>query len=401
MRKSYLTKSKRIRVKAAGILAVAALLAMGLTGCGDSKKETKNADKPAENTQDLEKEEFVFEEEDGKIYLTKYNGSDADVEVPEDYNNEPVYGIASNAFSDYAQIKTILIPYTVQDIAYDMLPEECNITMKVYKNSAGMEFADRKGLKAEYLGENPAQASSVRIYDPEGINSVELTLGEAPKEDWLSDVTFDTVDGKSVLTLGNCEIGSIDGYEYAALTIQLVQGSSARVTGNRGYDGIAVAGSLTITGSGRLEVTGSDLYAVREGEDARAGEGIAVLGNLVIADHVQLSVKAGQIKSRVKAGIFVQNGDLTVADSRVECYGGQDEMLHSAAIELYNYMDAETGNLNLENTKITTGGQLIQMLDEESQMPYGWTLGTGESVVYDEIAGYENASNYVVIEPES
>lgn len=387
-------------------------LATMLIACsnGDSDEAAKRAEENTQKVQEMENEEgFVFEENDTGMTLTKYNGADANVEIPEDYNGKPVTAIADTAFMDYGNLESISIPYTIQTIEEETLPASEQITLNVYSHSMGLIYAMQRNLPYEYLGENPAQASYVTVYDKEGVTAYQLYPGEIADEEALKGVTFEQIDGKSVLTLDNCDIGAISVDEFSSLNIVVKEGTSNYITGERGRDGINVNGSLNITGAGTLNISGSDTYSLREGDASYVGYGICTYGNLTLENHVQVTAKAGTTSNRPMIGIVIDDGNLVINESKLEVFAISEEAEApgGAGILLYNYGLEQYGNLELTNSIIAEGGQLVPMLAEESNTEI-WGYGMSPEAVivqtYDELLGefegYSGASLYVRIEPQ-
>lgn len=389
------------------ILALAAVL----TACGSNEGEdaAKKAEENTSRVEDMESEEiFVFREEDTGVTLVEYNGTDTYVEIPEEYNDRKVTAIADTAFKDYGNIESIHIPYTVQSIDTETLPESENITLNVYQHSMGEMYAMQRNLPYMYLGENPAQASYVTIYDKNGATGHQIFLGQTPEEEFLKGVTFKEKDGKSVLILDNCDIGSISVDEFAALTIEVKEGTTNLITAEKGKDGIATNGNLTITGAGELRVFGSDTYSLREGDASYVGYGICTYGNLTLENHVQVEAKAGISYTKPVMGVMIDNGNLIINESKLEAFAfpGDDSDAEGAAVMLYNYGREQYGKIELNNAVIAEGGERIPLMGEADDIfIYGYGIGPEAIIVMEtdellgEFKGYSGAALYVSIEP--
>lgn len=62
--------------------------------------------------------EFRFDDKNKYYVLTAYNGSDDDVEIPEEYNGKDVGAIDMNAFKGCTTVEFVEIPKTVERIDY-------------------------------------------------------------------------------------------------------------------------------------------------------------------------------------------------------------------------------------------------------------------------------------------
>ncbi len=371
-----------------------------LCACGNSDSDAETAKRLKESNKKVNEqaEEFEFTEEERGVVLTKYNGSEEEVVIPEEYNNLPVVRIADSAFEKNKKIKSVKIPDTVQSIDKAVLPEKGDITIYAALNTAGEMYSYERRLDFEIDGENTAKASYVTIYDTEGKFSETIYAGEEPKEEFLSGVSLKKQDGETVLLLDNCNVGGIVVEEYAALTIQLADGSENTVAGNSGLDGISSNGILTITGNGTLHVSGSDYYSVHEGDKFSIGWGISALGSLTIENQVKMDVKPGSSQSYSTMGIVVYRGNLTIKDSRVEILGSA-EGKPQVAVMVQNHEQFENfGKLILEQAQVAEGGSPVEMKDGDGNV-CGMGIGTGE-ISYDDITeSYVNAASYVRIEP--
>lgn len=388
------------QLKSVAVFGMVVTMACALCACSDKEADKETAKRLEESNKKVNEqaEEFEFREEEHGAVLVKYNGSDKEIEIPKDYNNLPVVRIEETTFTNVKNIKSVKIPSSVQSIAFSTLPENEDITIYAALNTAGQMYCYNRGLSFVEDGVNNEKASSVTIYDFDGKFNEIIYVGEEPKEEFLSGVKLVEENGETVLILDNCNIGGISAQEYAALTIRLADGSENTVTGNRGLDGIASSGNLTITGNGTLHITGSDHYSTGEGDHNYIGSGIWVLGNLTIENQVKMDVKAGTSKSYAMVGIQVYSGNLTVKDCRVEAVGSSENVA-GAAVLVTNYdMREDAGKLTLEQAQIAEGGSPVELKDEDGSV-YGMGIGTGD-ISYDEITnGYVNAAAYVRIEP--
>ena len=61
-------------------------------------------------------DQFTCTEQGGGVFISKYNGTDETVTIPEQIGGKIVIGIASNAFLDNATVKKIVIAKTVQTV---------------------------------------------------------------------------------------------------------------------------------------------------------------------------------------------------------------------------------------------------------------------------------------------
>lgn len=370
-----------------------------LSGCGSdtAKEDVKRAKESNKRLEESEQEPFVFKEENGEVILTKYNGKDSVVVIPDEYKDKPITGIADTAFKDSKQLETLTIPYTVQTIDNNTLEEQSGTTLLVYRCSMGETYALQRQLNYKLLGDNPMTASEVTIYNEDGTDSEILSPGQESSKAFMQGVSFQEQDGESVLTLDNSHTGNIAISQYGSLTIELADGSVNTITGSKGNDGISSNGCITITGNGSLTVCGSDLYSLREGERNYVGYGIYLWGDLTIENHVKLTAKAGNSKSRAAYGLLIEEGNLSVDNSWLELYGNTSEEISGGGLLISSMGDPQYGNLNLVNAKITEGGQEITMENEGTVSLR--SIGNGE-IKYIEDVGLEGHAAYVRIEPE-
>lgn len=380
------------------------------SGCGkDSGKETKDkVEKGNEKAAELEKEEEknkIFEFRTGQegAVLTKYNGEEAEVEIPAEYEGEPVVEIASNVFKGCEKMKSLTIPPSIKKIGNNILDEASGVVIRGYDNTAAQFLAYTiSGLQFESLGANKQKARSIKIWDAEGAHYTTLFLGEKPEEDSLKGVSFQEKDGKSVLRLENANIGSLEIDEYASLVIELAEGSVNHIEGQRGRNGMHANGAVTITGAGSLYVKGSDYYSAQG-----TGYGIYVLGDLAIENEAAVSVKAGTGKDTVNIGVYVVAGNLVVVDAKLEATAGESvSTAPGVFVESFYGREEGDGKILLENASVTGGGNIVPYIavfyDAETggtkEMERGSSISGEESVAWTGEDAYLGASSHVVID---
>lgn len=414
-------KKRMKKGKTLKTLGLALLLLMGLMGsltaCGSKESEEdvkEKIDKANEKVAELEEEdekdrEFVFREEQTGAVLTKYNGTAEEVEIPEDYNGLAVVKIESAAFKNNETVKVIQIPRTVTTIQSGTLQEECGITIRGYTNTYAEYYAMSLGLTFESVGENTFQADSITIWDKEGAHCTNIYRGQIIDDEELAGITFKKVDGESVLLLDNCDIGSIEVEEYAALTIELAAGSDNKITGGRGKDGIWSHGNLTVKGDGKLSVFGCDYYSIVDGAGAGSyvGYGISVEGNLNIEENAKVYAKSGNSKkSWFAIGVAVNGGNVTVSgNGMLEAVGGDNEeglIVPALLVESFNNRG---GEILLENVNVTGGGAIVPLVyrwtDEETgqiqEENGGQSISGVSEVTWMEEQGFVGASTHIII----
>lgn len=406
---------KRKELKTLGLALLLFVGLMGsLTACGSKESEEdvkEKIDKANEKVAELEEEdekdqEFVFREEETGAILTKYNGTAEEVEIPEDYNGLAVVKIESDTFKNNETVKAIQIPRTVTTIQSGTLQDECGIVIRGYANTYAEYYAMSLGLTFESVGENTFQADSITIWDKEGAHCTNIYRGQIIDDEELAGVTFKKVDGKSVLLLDNCDIGSIEVEEFAALTIELAAGSDNKITGGRGKEGIWTHGNLTVKGDGKLSVFGGDYYRA-ENTGSSIGYGIIVEGNLSIEENAKVYAKAGDGKKvRNGIGVNVSGGNLTVSDGgMLEAVSGESEEAAAAAGLLVQNFVERGGEIVLENVNVTGGGAIVPFVyrwtDEETGQTQeeigGQSISGVSEVTWVEEQGFVGASTHIII----
>lgn len=402
------------------LLGLVLLLSMGLAACGKKVSEDAEVKEKVEEAnkkvQELEKEdekdrEFVFREEDSGAVLTKYNGTDEEVVIPGEYNGLAVVKIEAYTFKDNQTVKVIEIPPTVTTIQNATLQEGCGITIRGYSNTYAEFYAAGLGLPFESLGENALETDTITIWDKEGAHCTNLYRGQIIEDEALKGVTFKKSGGKSVLVLDNCDIGSVEVSEYAALTIELAEGSENKISGARGRDGIRTNGSLTIKGNGKLSVFGADYFSIDDGANAGSsiGSGLFIGGNLNIEENAGVYAKSGNGKGDYAIGVYVYGGNITASGGMLEAVAGESEDYQVPAI-LVDCLDgisdeSRGGQIVLNNIKITGGGAIVPVIyrgtDEGTGTAYeetgGQSISGGSEVGWTEEGGYEGASGHIII----
>lgn len=402
-------------------LGLVLLLFMGLAACGKKGSEDAEVKKKVEEAnkkvQELEKEdkkdrEFVFREEDFGAVLTKYSGTAEEVVIPGEYNGLAVVKIEAYTFKNNQTAKVIEIPPTVRTIERATLQEGCGITIRGYSNTYAEFFAAGLGLPFESLGENTLETETVAIWDKEGAHCTNLYRGQTIEDEALKGVTFKKTDGKSVLVLDNCDIGSIEVSECAALTIELAEGSENKISGARGRDGIRSRGNLTIKGSGKLSVFGADYFSIVDGganAESSIGSGLFIGGNLNIEENARVYAKSGNGKGDYAIGVYVYGGNITASGGMLEAVAGESEDYQVPAILadcLVGFSDeSRGGQIVLNNIKITGGGEIVPVIyrgtDEGTGIAYeetgGQSISGGSEVVWTEEGGYVGASGHIII----
>ena len=412
-------KKERTLKKLGFALIFAALLAGCLTACGSKEDEDaaleEKLEQANEKVKELEKDdekdkEFVFREEDTGAVLTKYNGDSDEVIIPDEYNGLPVVKIQAGAFENRGEgIKVIQLPPTVDKIEYYTLREESGITIRGYSSTYAENYAYGQGFSFESMGENTFETDLVTIWDKDGVHCTNIYRGQMLDDESLAGVTFKNVNGKSVLVLDNCDIGSIEVEDYAALTIELAEGSDNKITGSRSRNAISTSGNLTIRGNGKLSVFGSDYYAISEGATIRGtGSGMDVWGDLTIEENAKVYAKSGNGKGDYFAdGVWVSNGNLTVSGGgMLEAVAGECEGYVVPALAVFwSYDKSRGGQIVLNDVNITGGGAIVPIVyrgtDEETGESYeevgGSSISGDAEVTWDDEKGYVGASGHIII----
>ena len=411
---------RKVMKKLGAALVLTALLAGSLTACGKKEDEEdalkdklEQANDKVEKLEEEDKEEkeFVFREEETGAVLTKYNGDSEEVIIPDEYNGLAVVKIQAGAFENRGTgLKLIQIPPTVDSIEYGTLREESGITIRCYSSTYAEGYAYGQGFSFESMGENTFETDLVTIWDKEGAHCTNIYRGQMLDDESLAGVTFKQVDGKSVLVLDNCDIGSIEVDDYAALTIELAEGSDNKITGGRGRDGINTNGNLTIQGNGKLSVFGSDYYSIAEGSNPTkgTGSGLGVWGNLTIEGDAKVYAKAGKGKSGyIAEGVWVSNGNLTVSSGgMLESVAGESEELIVPALMVHwSYDESRGGQIVLNDVNITGGGAIVPIIyrwtDEDTGENHeensGSSISGDAEVTWVDEKGYVGASGHIII----
>ena len=411
---------RKVMKKLGAALALAVLLAGSLTACGKKENEDEALKEKLEEAndkvekleeEDKEEKEFVFREEDTGAVLIKYNGDSDEVIIPDEYSGLAVVKIQVGAFENRGTgLKLIQVPPTIDKIEYGTLREESGITIRGYSDTYAEVYAYGQGLSFESMGENTFETDLVTIWDKDGAHCTNIYRGQMLDDESLAGVTFKNVDGKSVLVLDNCDIGSIEVEDYAALTIELAEGSDNKITGARGRDGISTSGNLTIRGNGKLSVFGSDYYSISEGSNPThgTGSGLGIWGNLTIEENAKVYAKSGNGKSDYFAdGVWVSNGNLTVSSgSMLEAVAGECEGYIVPALVVYwSYDESRGGQIVLNDVNITGGGAIVPIVYRETyedtgesyEEVGGSSISGDAEVTWEDEKGYVGASGHIII----
>ena len=412
-------KKERTLKKLGAAMVLITLLAGSLTACGKKEDEEALKDKLEQanekveklEEEDKEEKEFVFREEETGAVLTKYNGDSDEVIIPDEYNGLPVVRIQVGAFENRGTgLKLIQVPPTVDKIENGTLREESEVIIRGYSSTYAENYASGMGLSFESMGENTFETDLVTIWDKEGVHCTNIYRGQMLDDESLAGVTFKQLDGKSILVLDNCDIGSIEVGDYAALTIELAEGSDNKITGGRGRDGISTNGNLTIRGNGKLSVFGSDYYSISEGSNPTkgTGSGLSIWGSLTIEENAKVYAKSGNGKSDYFAeGVWVNNGNLTVSSGgMLEAVAGECEgYIVPALVVHWSYDESRGGQIVLNDVNITGGGSIVPIVyrwtDEdtgESHEEVGGSSISGDAeVTWQDEKGYVGASGHIII----
>ncbi len=407
----------KTRIKVLGFALMLALLAGSFTACSkkentdeDTKKKLEEANEKVEKleAEDGKKDEFVFREEENGAVLTKYNGTESEVIIPDEYNGLAVIKIEEYTFrNSTADIQLIQVPPTVTTIKNQTLREDSSITIRGYSDTYAEWYAYRMGLTFESMGENNREVDMVTIWDKEGAHCTNLYRGQMVDDEELKGVTFKQVDGKSVLVLDNCDIGSVEVEDYAALTIELAEGSQNKITGARGQCGISTNGKLTIKGSGKLSVFGSDYFSIPDGAHSGTwvGEGLNIWSNLSIEESAQVYVKGGNGKVESYAyGAYII-GNLMVSGGMLEIVSGECEKYSVPALIVRNIYEGRGGEILLDGVNVTGGGQIVPVVykgvyedtGEAYEEEDGVTISGEEKVICTQEEGFKGASTHIII----
>lgn len=365
-----------------------------LWGC---TKEAKEEVKPPSNEElkvTQEKEDYEYIEKDYGIFLTKYNGQEKDIEIPDEIDGKTVIGLEDTVFKDCENINSVYLPPCIEQVKGGIFDPFPDVKIKAYRYSYGHLIASQQGIRFEDMGENTAQAQYVELYEMEDkqlASCVRLYDGDSGKEgEYTEGASFAIKDGVATLTLDNFHGGFIYSGYSGALTIELVEGSENSVTAAPDDEGIVVNGKLTIQGNGSLSISA--------GDDG-SGMGIYAIGNLTIQDHVHMYVKAGEIDSgNPTVAIGVMFGDIKIANSKVEAQAGS--IGADMAICAYTDYNFEHGNIELEGVNIVEGGQLCEMIYryEDMEHTYARSFGNAEKIFASEDGSIDGISKYVRIE---
>lgn len=358
--------------------------------------------------EDKKQEEFVFREEENGAVLTKYNGTEKEVIIPDEYNGLAVVKIEEYTFRDNStDIVLIQVPATVTQIKNQTIRDGSSIVIRGYSDSYAEWFASRMGLTFESMGENAREVDMVTIWDKDGAHCTNLYRGQIVDDEKLKGVTFKQVDGKSVLLLDNCDIGSVEVEDYAALTIELAEGSENKIAGARGMCGISTNGKLTIKGSGKLSVFGSDYFSRMDGAGSGTwiGEGLNIWGDLSIEENPQIYVKGGNGKGDTFTyGAFI-TGNLKASGGMLEIVSGESEQYLAPALLVSSIYEGRGGEILLEGVNVTGGGQIVPVVyrgtyedtGEAYEEQDGYSISGEAEVGWTREEGYKGASTHIII----
>lgn len=381
------------------IMIAVLLVLFSCFGCttDQNKEAAEKANAAAEKIKgESSEQEFVYEKTEDGVVLKEYTGNDSYVEIPEEVDGLTVVRINATTFHDSSTIEKIRIPYTVRSIENGLLPEQSSVRIEAYNNTNGYYYAMGQGLALESLGENPAQASYVIIYDQEGKTTEKVELGKFGQKSYTKGIALQEEEGKSVLRMNGNQIGAIVVEESASLTIQLAEDSENVIQGGSGLDGIYSNGNLLITGKGSLQVTGSDVYSVGEGDASFVGCGICTVGNLSIENTGEVVVNSGEAKIDVAMGIAVYNGNIRIHNANVQVYADMNN-INSVAVLAYREQMGNNGSITLEDTVISEGGQCVEIQDNTGVI-WGTSIGGTGVVTVSEDGKWSNAAAYVRME---
>ena len=114
------------------LLLLVAVLAVGLSGCGEQKKEEEHADFA-----------YVMNSTNEYARIVRYKGEGAEVVIPDTLNGKPVKEIGQYTFFNSPQVTSISIPASVtkiEDLSFYTLPKLEKIT--VAEESVGFIAVD-------------------------------------------------------------------------------------------------------------------------------------------------------------------------------------------------------------------------------------------------------------------
>ena len=100
-----------------------------LLSCGTAP-ENPPPENPPHNTETTPTDRFIFklEPNEDAYYISKYNGSDSVVILPDKYNGKPIIGIESSAVSDILDITRVIIPDSIKSIGHHAFSGCDNLT---------------------------------------------------------------------------------------------------------------------------------------------------------------------------------------------------------------------------------------------------------------------------------
>lgn len=171
--------------------ALCSSVAIGFSGCGCSNSDQEPGYRIEATEPDLQDGDFgYFIINKEELMLTKYTGSDKDIEIPDSFQNYKVTVIGSSVFNE-AEITSVVIPDTVTEI----------------KNYA---FSSCKNLKDVTLSKNLKTLGANAFFYCSELESIELP---ASIED-LGIYTFCASGLKSVTIPESSTLTSIEDFVF-------------------------------------------------------------------------------------------------------------------------------------------------------------------------------------------
>ena len=203
-----------MRKSIGSIVVILIFLCVGIVGCGEvGENETKNINKIEDEViSEEEIQEFEYKKSDGGIVLTKYNGNDDKIIIPDEIDGKVVIGVDNTMFENCSQLTSVQFPSCIEKIQGGIFKDFPNVIIVGYENTKCEEISLGENRALQSLGENIECIKYIDVYDSETkgvMNYTRLMSGENGKEGEYSEGTsFVIKDGVATLTLNNYNGGN-------------------------------------------------------------------------------------------------------------------------------------------------------------------------------------------------
>ena len=270
-------------------------------------------------------EYYEIYEDESSVYIEKYNGNEATVNVPSSINGKTVKKIEARAFAGCSRIKTINIPGTVEEIGYGAFENSISLEKVTMTNSVkklgGEAFNNCTSLKSVKLSNQieeiyrafPGCKNITSITIPEGVLTITSFEGSITNGcDSLKTITVP----KSVIEIEDGALGgngvvkcykNSTAHKYVKehdVDYQLIDGTSiakAKVTGLKAqtYTGSNVRPEPVVKLGGKTLKNGTDYYLTYKNNKAVGTATINIIGKREYTGKITKTFKINPKASKV------------------------------------------------------------------------------------------------------